>query len=77
MITKSIITILQLHTSSLFLHVIAYVITSLIAGKSGNDNLYQILNAQLHTLAISPQAKQGIIPALISIMKLTELQSQE
>ena len=70
-------TILQPHTSSPSLHVIARAITSLIAGNFGDDDLYQILNAQLDTLAISPQAKQGIIPALVGIAKLTELQSQE
>ena len=68
-------TILQPHMSSPSLHVIARAITSLIAGNFGDDDLYQILNAQLDTLAISPQAKQGIIPALVGITKLTELQS--
>ena len=70
-------TILQPHTSSPNLHVIARAITSLIAGKFGDDDLCQILNAQLDTLAISPQAKQGIVPTLIGIAKLTGLQSQE
>ena len=70
-------TILQPHTSSPNLHVIARAITSLIAGKFGDDDLCQILNAQIDTLAISPQAKQGIVPALIGIAKLTGLQSQE
>jgi hypothetical protein len=75
-ITESIMTILRPHTSSPSLHVIARVITSLIAGKFGDDDLCQILNAQLDTLAISPQAKQGIVPALVGIAKLTELQSR-
>lgn len=74
--TESIITILRPHTSSPSLHVISRVITSLIAGKFGDDDLCQILNAQLDTLAISPQAKQGIVPALVGIAKLTELQSR-
>jgi hypothetical protein len=69
-------TILQLHTSSPSLHVIAHAITCLIAGIFGDDDLCQILNAQLDTLAISPQAKQGIVPALVGIAKLTKVQSQ-
>ena len=77
MITKSIITILQLHTSLLSLHVSAHAITSLIAEKFGDDDLHKILNVQLNTLAISAQARQGIIPALVGIAKLTELQSWE
>jgi hypothetical protein len=77
MITESITTILQPHTSSPSLHVIARAITRLIAGNFGDDDLRQILNAQLDTLAISPQAKQGIIPALVGIAKLTEVRSRE
>jgi len=76
MITESIIAILQPHTSSPSLHVIARAITSLIAGNFGGDDLCQILNAQLDTLAISPQAKQGILPALFGIMRLMEVQSR-
>jgi hypothetical protein len=76
-ITESIMTILQPHTSSPSLHVIARAITRLIAGNFGNDELCQILNAQLDTLAISPQAKQGIVPALVGIARLTEVQPRE
>ena len=76
MITESIVTILQLHTSSPSLHVIARAVTSLIAGSFGDDDLCRILNAQLDTLAISPQAKQGVIPALVGIAKLTGVQSR-
>lgn len=74
MITESIVSILQPHTSSPSLHIIARVISSLIAGNFGDDDLRQILNAQLDTLAISPQAKQGIVPALFGITKLTDAQ---
>ncbi len=76
MITESIIAILQPHTSSPSLHVIARAITSLIAGNFSSDELCQILNAQLDTLAISPHAKQGILPALFGITKVTEIQSE-
>ncbi|KAH9985591.1 hypothetical protein BJV77DRAFT_965496 [Russula vinacea] len=48
----------------------------LIAGSFGDDDLCRILNAQLDTLAISPQAKQGVIPALVGIAKLTGVQSR-
>ena len=73
MITESIIAILQPHTSSPSLNVIAHAITSLISGNFESDDLGQILNAQLDTLAISPQAKQGILPALFGITKLMEV----
>ncbi len=68
--------ILQPHTSSPSLHIIARTITSLIAGNFHDYDLRQILNAQLDTLAISPQVKQSIVPALFTIMKLTEAQLQ-
>ncbi len=68
--------ILQPHTSSPSLHIIARTITSLIAGNFHDYDLRQILNAQLDTLAISPQVKQSIVPALFAIMKLTEAQLQ-
>ncbi|KAI9513061.1 hypothetical protein F5148DRAFT_1279109 [Russula earlei] len=58
------------------MHIIACAIISLIAGNFGDDDLGQILNAQLDTLAISPQAKQAIIPTLFGISKLIEVQSQ-
>jgi len=44
--------------------------TSLLAGDFGEEELNQILNTQLDSLAISPQAKQNIIPGLIGIAKL-------
>ncbi|KAH9983669.1 hypothetical protein BJV77DRAFT_1072711 [Russula vinacea] len=74
MVTESIMTILQPHTSSPSLHIIARAITQLIAGKFGDDDLCQILNARLDTLSICPQAKQGIVPAIVSIAKLTGVQ---
>jgi hypothetical protein len=74
MITKSIMTILQPHTSSPSLRFSTRAITSLIAGRFGDDDLRDILNVLLNTLAISAQAKQGIIPALVGIAKLTEMQ---
>jgi hypothetical protein len=76
MITESSMTILQPHTSSPSLRFGARAITSLIAGKFGDDDR-EILNVQLDTLAISAQAKQGIVSALVGIAKLTELQSRK
>ncbi len=72
MITESIKAILQLHTSSPSLEIIAHAMSSLITKFSGED-LHQVLNAQLDTLAISSQAKQAIIPTLFGITKLTEV----
>ncbi|KAI9449548.1 hypothetical protein BJY52DRAFT_1227705 [Lactarius psammicola] len=40
------------------------------------EDFNQVLNSQLDSLAISPQAKQSIIPALLGIAKLTKVQSQ-
>jgi hypothetical protein len=70
-------TILQPHTSSPSLCFSARAITSLIAGKFGDDDLREILNVQLDALAISAQAKQGIVQALVGIAKLTELQPRK
>ncbi|KAH9055109.1 hypothetical protein EDB83DRAFT_2316245 [Lactarius deliciosus] len=44
--------------------------TSLIMGDFGKEELNQILSTQLDLLAISPQAKQNIIPGLLGIAKL-------
>jgi hypothetical protein len=77
MITESIMTILQPHTSSPSLRFSARAITSLIAGKFGDDDLREILNVQLDAFAISAQAKQGIVQALVGIAKLTELQPRK
>jgi hypothetical protein len=73
MMTESAVAILQPHTSSPSLRAIARGISTLIANIS-SDDLHQILNAQLDALAISSQAKQAIIPALLGIAKLTEIQ---
>lgn len=66
--------LLEPHTSSPDLQVIARILADLLAGdlKYG-DGLFDILNAELDILAISPQAKQGIIPALIGITNMTEV----
>jgi hypothetical protein len=71
-------TILQPHTSSPSLRFSARAIASLIAaGNFGDEDLRQILNVQLDTLAISSQAKQSVVPALVGTAKLMELQSRE
>ncbi|KAI0282925.1 hypothetical protein BC826DRAFT_1110482 [Russula brevipes] len=75
-ITESIAAILQPHTSSPSMHITARAMTSLIAGNFGDNDLCQLLNAQLNTLAISPQTKQAIIPTLLGIAKLTEVHSR-
>ena len=76
-ITESIMTMLRPHTSSPSLRFSARAIAMLIAGDLDDDDLHQILNIQLDTLAISSQAKQSVVPALIGVSKLTELQSRE
>ena len=74
---ESIIALLEPHTSSPDLHTIARILTDLLAGtiKYG-DGLFDILNAELDILAISPQAKRGIIQAVIGITNMTEVQLQ-
>jgi hypothetical protein len=65
---ESIIVLLEPHTSSPDLRTIARILTDLLlAGIFGYDGLFDILNAELDILAISPQAKQSIIPALVGI----------
>jgi len=46
------------------MHIIARAMSSLIAVNFDDEGLRQVLNAQLDTLAVAPQAKQLIIPAL-------------
>jgi hypothetical protein len=59
------------------LRVIARILTDLLGENlTYGDGLIDILNAELDILAISPQTKQGIIPALIGIVKMAEVQSQ-
>lgn len=72
--TESIIALLEPHTSSPALHTIARILTGLLAGNFDHDGLCHVLNAELDVLAISPQAKQSIIPALIGITQVIEVQ---
>jgi hypothetical protein len=58
------------------MHIIARAMSSLIAANFDDEGLRQVLNAQLDTLSLAPQAKQVLIPALFGIAKLTEVQSQ-
>jgi hypothetical protein len=77
-INESIIALLEPHTSSPDLRTIARILTDLLL--AGNfrydDGLFDILNAELDILAISPQAKQGIIPALVGILNMAEVRLQ-
>ncbi|KAH9030027.1 hypothetical protein EDB85DRAFT_2146956 [Lactarius pseudohatsudake] len=45
---------------------------SLMAVNFSGNGLDQVLGAHLNSLAISPQAKQVVIPALLGIAKFTE-----
>ncbi|KAH9176453.1 hypothetical protein EDB89DRAFT_1903232 [Lactarius sanguifluus] len=72
MITQLIVAILQPHTSSPSLLVIAHAMASLMAMNFSGSGLNQVLSAHLDSLAISPQAKQAVIPALLRIAKFTE-----
>jgi hypothetical protein len=54
----------------------ARAITSLTVGNFNIDELCDLLNTYLDVLAISPQAKQGIIPALIVFTKVIEVRSR-
>ncbi|KAH9171257.1 hypothetical protein EDB89DRAFT_1972857 [Lactarius sanguifluus] len=76
MITQSIATFLQPHTSSPSMPLIARAMSSLAASDLGSEDLSQVLSAQLDSLAISPQTKQNIVPALLGIAKLAKVQSQ-
>ncbi|KAI9432910.1 hypothetical protein H4582DRAFT_2082719 [Lactarius indigo] len=48
----------------------------LMGGDFGTEEFNQVLSTQLDALAISPQVKQDIIPALLGIAKLAKVQSQ-
>jgi hypothetical protein len=76
--TKSIVTLLRLHTgtSSKQLDIMACAITSLTVGNFGVGELHGLLNTYLDVLAISPQAKRGIIPALTGFTKVIEVRSR-
>ncbi|KAH9014642.1 hypothetical protein EDB84DRAFT_1443761 [Lactarius hengduanensis] len=50
--------------------------SSLAASDLGSEDLSLVLSAQLDSLAISPQTKQNIVPALLGIAKLAKVQSQ-
>ena len=67
--------LLEPHTSSPDLQVIARILADLLTLKYG-DVLFDILNDELDILAISSQAKQGIISALIGIKNTTKVQLQ-
>jgi hypothetical protein len=73
--TQSIATILQPHTSSPALLTVARAMASLVTANISGDSLDQVLSAHLDSLAISPQTKQGIIPALLGMAKLAELRA--
>ncbi|KAI9430886.1 hypothetical protein H4582DRAFT_2085960 [Lactarius indigo] len=76
MITQSVAAFLQPHTSSLSVSIVSHVMAGLMGGDFGMEEFNQVLSTQLDTLAISPQAKQDIIPALLGITKLAKVQSQ-
>ena len=74
---ESIIALLEPHTSSPDLRIIARILADLPAASvKHDDGLFNILSAELDILAISPHAKQGLIPALIGIMDTTEVRSR-
>ncbi|KAF8260229.1 hypothetical protein EI94DRAFT_1811959 [Lactarius quietus] len=54
---------------------IAHAMCCLMKCDFSEEGFNQVLNAQLDSLAISPQAKQSIIPALLGITKLAKVQS--
>jgi hypothetical protein len=54
---------------------VAHAMCCLMTGDFSEEDFDKVLNAQLDSLAISPQAKQGIIPALLGIAKLAKVQS--
>jgi hypothetical protein len=58
------------------MHIIARILTGVLAGNFDHDGLFDLLNAELDILAISPQAKEEILPNLIGIMKVIEVQWQ-
>ncbi|KAH8982978.1 hypothetical protein EDB86DRAFT_2834158 [Lactarius hatsudake] len=50
--------------------------TSLVTANIRGDNLDQLFSTHLDSLAISPQTKRAVIPALLGIAKLTEVRTQ-
>ncbi|KAH9024372.1 hypothetical protein EDB85DRAFT_2150515 [Lactarius pseudohatsudake] len=75
-ITHSIAAILQPHTSSPSVLIIARAMANLMAATFSGNDLDQVLSAHLDCLAISPQVKQAIFPALLGIAKFTEAHAQ-
>jgi hypothetical protein len=74
LVTRSITPLLQPHTSSPNISpVIACVIANLIVSDLSEKDLSQVLNTLLDSLAISPETKQGTIPALLGISNLAKL----
>jgi hypothetical protein len=53
---------------------VAHAMCCLMTGDFSEEGFNQVLNAQLDSLAISPQAKQSIIPTLLGIAKLAKVQ---
>jgi hypothetical protein len=73
----SIAAILQPHTSSPSVLIIARAMANLMAANFSGNDLDQVLSAHLDSLAISPQVKQAIFPALLGIAKFTETHAQK
>jgi len=76
-ITHLIAAILQPHTSSPSILIIAHAMANLMAAKFSGNDLDQVLSAYLNSLAISPQMKQAIFPVLLGIAKFTEAHAQK
>src|SRR6266702_79967 len=77
MIMHSIAAILQPHTSSPSVLIIAHAMANLMAANIRGNDLDQVLSAHLDSLAISPQVKQAIFPTLLGIAKFTEAHGQK
>ncbi|KAH9022540.1 hypothetical protein EDB85DRAFT_1895176 [Lactarius pseudohatsudake] len=56
--------------------VVAHAMASLMATDFSGGNLDRVLSAHLDLLAISPQAKQAIIPALLGMAKFTDVHAR-
>ena len=76
MITQSVTAFLQPDTSSPSMPLVACAMCCLMMGDFNGEDFDKVLNAQLDSLTISPQAKQSIIPALLGIAKLAKVQSK-
>ena len=75
-ITQSIVAFLQPYTSSPSMPLVSRAMCCLMTGDFSGEDFNQVLNAQLDSLAISPEAKQSIIPTLLGIAKLAKVQLQ-